>query len=183
MGCGRDVHRHHPVTRLLLAFRPECVDPTLRSKRNEASQVRPRCHAIPQGLVSFHTWKWSLHLWRMVDLRVIATGSPAVSKFCKGMSVGERDAKSAKRGPLIRLNISPLYSGHEVERFGERGRLENRTTAICRGRSREVIAQMSAKRALMRSARGRGEPLVGEGWLGNLDSNQDSRSQSPMFYR
>src|ERR1043165_1653541 len=79
----------------------------------------------------------------------------------------KRDTKSAKRGALIRLNISPLYSGHEVERFGERGRLENCTTAIYRGRSREVIAPMSAKRALMRSCRSRGELFAGEGWLGN----------------
>ena len=85
----------------------------------------------------------------------------------------KRDAKSAKRRVLIELNISPLYFGHEVERFGERGRSENRLRAIHRLASREVFAQMPAKRALTLAGRGRGEPFAGEGWLGNLDSNQD----------
>jgi hypothetical protein len=55
-------------------------------------------------------------------------------------------------------------------------RLENQIQAIRARGSREVIAQMSAKRALMRSCRTRGEPFAGKGWLGK--SNRD-----PTFSR
>ena len=41
---------------------------------------------------------------------------------------------------------------------------------------------MPAKRALTLAQGVCGEPFAGEGWLGNLDSNQDRRSQSPLFY-
>ena len=43
---------------------------------------------------------------------------------------------------LIELNISPLYFGHKVERFGERGRSENLLRVIHRPGSREIFAQM-----------------------------------------
>ena len=44
---------------------------------------------------------------------------------------------------MIELNISPLYFGHKVERFGERGGAENRLRTIHRLASREVFAQMA----------------------------------------
>ena len=96
----------------------------------------------------------------------------------------KRDAKSAKRRVLIELNISPLYFGHKVERFGERGRLENRTTTICRRRSREVLAQMSVKRGLMLPDGTRGESLAGEGWLGKSNRNPtfSMRSHKPRAW-
>ena len=94
----------------------------------------------------------------------------------KRISLGKRDAKSVRQRVLIALNFHLCTSGPKSRGLEKEG--AGRTS---RGRSagpgsREVIAQMSAKRALTLAGCSRGEPFVGKGWLGK--SNRD-----PTFSR
>ncbi len=86
-------------------------------------------------------------------------------------------------------NAQSLFERQDAR---EKRRLLNFVLSNCTWEDGEVVATFkqpfdllaeTATIAALSSSNGGGNPTKSEIWLGNLDSNQDRRSQSPLFYR